>query len=1036
VAQSLWQGQFRLPRPLEDDAAEPAPPSAAAPEKAGSTAGSRPGSSSGPLSDPHRPFAKSVAQLGVQVAEALEYAAGQGVLHRDVKPSNLLLDVWGTVWLTDFGLAKASGTPDLTRTGDLLGTLRYMAPERFQGHADVRSDVYALGLTLYEILALRPAFGGQDQAELVRHITMAEAKRLERIDPRLPRDLVTIVHKAMARSPGDRYQTPAALADDLRRFLDDRSILARRASLAEQTWQWCRRNPTRFALLVALLALVGLVAGGGVWLVREQAERRAAAARQEETLRSEVGTALAQAVAFRKGLHFRQGRELLHQVSERLEPDGPDDLRWRLDQERANLDLAEQLDAARLQAATVVEGGVDFAGGERLYAAALAKAGLGREGDDIKSMAERVRASALREEVVAALDDWASLTTLPRRRKWLLAVARSADQAPGRNHLRQPELWEDGAQLTQLVGEVGVSELSPQLATALARAASQSGGGPTALLTAAQARFPNDFWLNLHLATTLQEPSQLDEALGYYRAALALRPEAGAVHNNFGIALAKKGRLDEAIRHLEQALRLNPQYAAAHYNLATALRSKGRLDEAITQYQQAVRIDPRFPLAHNGLGSALRARGRLDKAIDHYHTALRLAPNLPQVHSNLGEALRTKGRLNEAIDHYQQALRLDPQHPEAHNNLGTALWEKGRLDEAIVHYRQALRRDPGFSLAHYNLGNALDARGRPDEAIDHYRQALRLDPRLAQAHNGLGNALSRTGRLNEAVRHYWQAFRLDPTDGRIHCNLGLAMLRQGHIAEGVARLKRGHELGSKDPRWPYPSGQWLEQAERLAALDRKLPAVLQGKRTPASAAERLQFADLCRLKKRYSGAARLYAAAFAADPRLAGDLLAGHRYNAACCAALTAFSQGGDTTTLDARQRARWRKQALDWLRAELAAWAKVTDRALVQRTLEHWQKGPDLGGLRDREALAKLPAGERKEWRRLWADVEALRSDDPMEQSRTNAPRRQWARAADCYTRAVKLLPIDDGHFWFEDTAVLLLFLEGRAPAGAEPAG
>src|SRR5262249_17067581 len=158
-------------------------------------------------------------------------------------------DVFGAVWLTDFGLAKATGTPDLTGTGDLLGTLRYMAPERFQGRADVRSDVYALGLTLYEVLALRPAFDGHDQPHTVRPTTTAEAPRLERIDSRLPRDLVTIVHKAMAREPSDRYQSAAALAEDLRRFLDDRSIVARRASLAEQAWRLCRRNPTLTGLL-------------------------------------------------------------------------------------------------------------------------------------------------------------------------------------------------------------------------------------------------------------------------------------------------------------------------------------------------------------------------------------------------------------------------------------------------------------------------------------------------------------------------------------------------------------------------------------------------------------------------------------------------------------------------------------------------------------------------------------------------------------------------------------------------------------------
>jgi serine/threonine protein kinase len=176
-----------------------------------------------------------VAHIGVQVAEALEYAAGQGVLHRDVKPSNLLIDVWGAVWLTDFGLARASGAPGLTRSGDLVGTLRYMAPERFRGHADVRSDIYSLGLTLYELLALRPAFGEAAEAQLIGQITSEGPPRLDRLEPQLPRDLVTIVHKAMARDPADRYQTAGALAEDLRRFLDDRSILARRVRLPERS---------------------------------------------------------------------------------------------------------------------------------------------------------------------------------------------------------------------------------------------------------------------------------------------------------------------------------------------------------------------------------------------------------------------------------------------------------------------------------------------------------------------------------------------------------------------------------------------------------------------------------------------------------------------------------------------------------------------------------------------------------------------------------------------------------------------------------
>jgi tetratricopeptide (TPR) repeat protein len=1056
VAQSLWQGQFRPARPLEEGVAEPAPAApntnlpptgaAAVAEEATSPPGSGTGSSSGPLSDPQRPFVKSVAQLGVQVAEALEYAAGQGVLHRDVKPSNLLLDVWGTVWLTDFGLAKASGTPDLTRTGDLLGTIRYMAPERFRGEADVRSDVYALGLTLYEILALRPAFGGHDQAELVRHITTAQAPRLERIDRRLPRDLVTIVHKAMAREPGDRYQTPAALADDLRRFLDDRSILARRASVVEQAWRWCRRNPPKVALLAALLALLLLASGGGVWLLWERAQRRAEAARQEKELRKEVGTALAQAVRFRQAFHFRAARELLEQTRERLEPAGPDDLRQRLDQARADLDLAEQLDAARLHAATLVEGKYDFPGAERRYAAAFAEAGLGREGDAIPALAARVRDSAVRAEIVGALDDWASLTTVPARREWLLAVARGVDPHPRRDRLRQPKLWRDGVRLKRLTQEVRGAELSSQLAAALGRALRASGGEGAPLLATVQAHFPNDFWLNFLLGGTFARAERWDESLGFYRAALALRPETVAVHfslgdalrakgrpgeaighyrralqldprsaaihislghalydqgqrdeasdhyrealrldpesanahNNLGIALYHKGRRDEAIDHFQRALRLDPEHAPAHSNLGNALRDKGRLEEAIDHFQRALRLDPKLAQAHSNLGNALQAKGRLNEAINHYWQALRLDPKLVQAHYNLGIAMIAQGRRDEAIDHFQRALRLDPEHAPAHSNLGNALRDKGRLEEAIDHFQRALRLDPKLALAHHNLGNALQAKGRLNEAINHYWQAVRLDPKLVQAHYNLGTVLIDQGRLDQAIDHLRLVLRLDPEHAEAHCNLGHALQRQGHFAEALACLKRGHELGSKNPRWPYPSGQWLQQAQRLAALENKLPAVLQGKHQPANAAEGVLFAHLCRAQKRYAAAARLQANALTADPTLATDLQAGHRYKAACFAALAAVGQGQDAGTLGPMQRLALRRQALTWLRAELRAWCRAADAAeggsiRLAHTLAHWQKGPDLAGLRDADALGRLYAEERQACENLWANVAAL---------------------------------------------------------------
>jgi WD40 repeat protein/serine/threonine protein kinase len=209
------------------------------------------------LSETDRRFAEGVARIGVQVAEALAYAHAQGILHRDIKPSNLLLDRDGNVWVADFGLAKAVGSDDLTHTGDVVGTLRYMAPERFEGEGDARADIYALGLTLYELLALRPAYPEPDRTRLIRQVTQEEPPRLRRLNRRVPADVETIVHKAMAREPGRRYPTAAALAEDLRRFLEGRPILARQVSAPERAWRWCRRNRAVTSLMSGIaLALV------------------------------------------------------------------------------------------------------------------------------------------------------------------------------------------------------------------------------------------------------------------------------------------------------------------------------------------------------------------------------------------------------------------------------------------------------------------------------------------------------------------------------------------------------------------------------------------------------------------------------------------------------------------------------------------------------------------------------------------------------------------------------------------------------------
>ena len=215
----------------------------------------------------------SVARVGIQVANALQHAHSQGIAHRDIKPSNLLFDVRGTVWVTDFGLAKSNDQDDVTNTGDIIGTLRYMAPENFEGQSDARSDLYSLGLTLYELLALRPAFDETDRSRLMRQVTESTPPSLHTIDSSIPRDLETIVSKAIEREPSRRFQSGQELADDLQRFIDDEPIHARRVGLPERLWRCCRRNPAiSWTTAVASVLIITTVATAFVLIDKERDE--------------------------------------------------------------------------------------------------------------------------------------------------------------------------------------------------------------------------------------------------------------------------------------------------------------------------------------------------------------------------------------------------------------------------------------------------------------------------------------------------------------------------------------------------------------------------------------------------------------------------------------------------------------------------------------------------------------------------------------------------------------------------------------------
>lgn len=262
-------------------------------------------------SRPGKQHFRDIARLGIEAADALQHAHDCGIIHRDVKPSNLLRDSDGKTWVADFGLARIQKSSNVTMTGDVVGTLRYMSPEQAAGRqaeVDARTDVYGLGTTLYELLTNQPPFPGDDRQELLHDITTRDPTPPRAINPAIPRDLETIVLHALEKSREDRYETAQALATDLSRFLAGRPPLARRPTLLDHTQRWLFRHRRAAALAVVVMAMLTLIFGGGlILLARETAAKNAALALSARNLeRAEANLRTTREVVDRFGLQLSE----------------------------------------------------------------------------------------------------------------------------------------------------------------------------------------------------------------------------------------------------------------------------------------------------------------------------------------------------------------------------------------------------------------------------------------------------------------------------------------------------------------------------------------------------------------------------------------------------------------------------------------------------------------------------------------------------------------------------------------------------------
>jgi serine/threonine protein kinase/tetratricopeptide (TPR) repeat protein len=958
-------------------------------------------------------FFRRAAELGIQAAEALEHAHSMGVVHRDIKPGNLMLDARGKVWITDFGLARFGVDSDLTMSGDLVGTLRYMSPEQAlarHGLVDHRADVYSLGAVLYELLTGRYVVRGADKQEILRQIAFEEPASPRKLSPAIPTDLETIVMKAIEKNPEERYGSAKELAEDLRRFTEFQPVLAKRPTIVQRATRWSRRHrPVVWSTAVSLFLVMAAVAGSVGWVVRDRSDRFSKTAivvldllQDSERLQKDSKYHDAWAVAKRAEGFLAQGG-------------GSKDLREKVRERVADLEMVLRLEEVRLTGTAVKKNNTFDE--KQIYTntmLAFREFGIDVEVLEAAEAVNRLRDRSIRLEMAAALDECSVVAGDGRTALRLLELARAIDPDEWRNSFRDLVEKDDLKGLIELGASAKTSDQPARNLVTLGRLLymHQAYEPAVKMLRKAQLRFPGDFWVNETLAGYLHfmGPTHADESLRYFTAALALHPENPGAMLNVGILLCDKGQFEDAVTAYREAIRLKPDYATAygalgvvadrkgqldaaielyreairlnpdnhivHFNIGVVFEKKGQFDAAVAASREAIRLKPDFFKAFQLLGEALAMKGDYEGAISAYRETIRLKPDRVHAHGNLIAMLGAKGQLDAAISAYREAIRLKADDESVHFNLGEVLLENERLDDAISAFKEAIRLKPDFAKAHTSLGDALSLNGQSKAAALAFREAVRLEPNSVDLHNRLGFTLVNSGQIGDAIVAYREAIRLNPELASAQCGLAAALLQNGQATEAIPVARRAQELAANLPELRESVANLIQRCDEAIKLDGKLRAVLRGEAKPATNSEVIGFARICVIKKQNLAAAQFFKDAFSAPPELAENLIEEDRYNAACAAALAGCGIGAESLSLDETQRVQWRRQALNWLRADLALRTKRPDDAKEQRdpelreALRRWQNDTDLVGVRDDAALMRLSDAEQKEWRQFWTDV------------------------------------------------------------------
>jgi serine/threonine-protein kinase len=921
-------------------------------------------------------------QLFGQVCQAVAFAHAHSppILHRDLKPSNVMVGDFGEVQVMDWGLAKllaetsppqpvaaesadSRASPDAetrapgatvaqsghgpeTETGVAKGTPQFMAPEQARGVRAAlgpQTDVFGLGGILCVILTGQPPHPDGNLGKVAAGGLVETFTRLEGCTA--DGELIALAKSCLAPDPSQRPADAGAVARAVLAYQAGvqerlRKAEVERAAAAVEARAERKRRRLQLSLIGAVLALMLL--GGGAWfyLAQERAQqerrtlaRQAETARQVQDIVGRIDALRQQARADNDPARWAEARALADRA-QRLVTDLPEGhelthrvaaLGRELAAEERDRRLVERLEEIWLGRAEVEAQAPGFGlrWALREYPPVFAENGL-RVGDKEATAAAwvRRRRPETRARLLVGLDTWLGLARQLKAPEvsWLFGLLQAADDDVWRKELRAALTRDDPEEVERLARSEALTRQPPQTVLLLAdyfRPRSQ--GRAVELLRAAQARFPADFWVNFALADTL--------------------------YQKHFTALSEPAQFEDAVRFFTTARALRPNNLQVKVLQGWSLWLRGRHAEGRMVVQQVIEGRPNYFGAYLYLGAMHLLEGAQEQA----EAALK------------------------------QALKLQPRSGLAHCAMGFVLWGQGRHEEALLSLRRSSRLEP-IPRNFLGLAGLLGLRARLDEAVAVCRQALQVQPDFSEAKLFLRVlSLVEARRTEEAVALCRGLLLLRPNVPELHVFHRNCLCAQGRFAEALPVARRALELARKTPTFPVGLlTLFVRETEQWQALDPHLPAYITAERKVHGGQELALLVNLCWVKQQYLGATQLYAHAFAAEPPLAEDVSAERRLDAARYAARAAAGQG-DAARLTEKERARWRKQALDWLQADLAGWRKLVeggsgdDRALAQERLRWWQEDPKLAGLREPHRLAVLPEGERRAWQALWADVDAL---------------------------------------------------------------